>query len=484
MSYPSVAALSLLQQVAPAPYVDRFARVLGSRLGPEYVTSVQAQADLGYFYSWADLLTECRLRDAHLHGVLQRRELRVAGAAWEMRAKEGSGQLGAEVANFCAERLREMEPDGAYGRSFSGMVADLMGAVYHGRAGHELVWREEARDGGGSWWLPRTAEEIAPRRFAMATDWRLHVWDAAGTGESATSGINVGTPFANFPGVCVGEVNALAPGKIVTFTPRVTGGNPNREGVGQVTVWPAVFKRMGVREYVAFIAWAARGLRKGTYRVESTEEKPGASVDHETKLIEALVNWSAQTAAIIPDTCTAEVETVSGEGMPQNKFIEWCNSEESKAVLGSTLGTDAGQRGARSLGEVHERGEGTLAKADAQMLAESLRHMLLRPLVLHNFGPRAPVPEIVFDVEGPDARAETAKMMVELARGGVDIAQRDVRNLVAVPDPKPGDKLLVPVAGPRGGMGPRDPAAATAEPEAPADEATHPEPAQAPPEAA
>ena len=155
MSHPSLTALSLLQQVAPAPYVDRFARVLGSRLGPEYVTSVQAQADLGYFYSWADLLTECRLRDAHLHGVLQRRELRVAGAAWEMRAKEGSGQLGAEVANFCAERLREMEPDGAYGRSFSGMVADLMGAVYHGRAGHELVWREEARDGAIADWSKR-----------------------------------------------------------------------------------------------------------------------------------------------------------------------------------------------------------------------------------------------------------------------------------------------------------------------------------------
>ena len=33
--------------------------------------------------------------------------------------------------------------------------------------------------------------------------------------------------------------------------------------------------------------------------------------------------------------------------------------------------------------------------------------------------------------------------------------QRDVRNLVAVPDPKPGDKLLAPVAGPRGGMAPR-----------------------------
>lgn len=484
MSFPSVAALSLLTQVAPAPYVDRFARVLGSKLGPEYVTTIQGQADIGYFYSWADLLVECRLRDAHLHGVLQRRELRVAGAAWELRAPQGSGERGEEIARFCAARLREMEADGAWGRSFGGMVADLMGAIYQGRAGHELVWREEPRDGGSSWWLPHTAEEIAARRFAMATDWRLHVWDAAGTGESATSSINVGTPFGNFPGVCVDEVNALAPGKLVVWTPRVTGGNPNREGVGEVTVWPAVFKRMGVREYVAYIAWAARGLRKGTYRVEDIADgKPGASTDHEARLIEALVNWSAQTAAIIPDTCTAEVETVAGNGEAQEKFIAWCNGEISKAVLGSTLGTDAGDRGARSLGEVHERGEGTLAKSDALSLAEALRAMLLRPLVVHNFGRGAPVPEIVFDVASAKDTAALSEVFERMARLNVGIDEKDARDALGIPDPKPGAKLLTPLTGPNGGRGaapPRGPVAAPAEPVAPPDAPSPQAPDEAP----
>ena len=124
-----------------------------------------------------------------------------------------------------------------------------------------MLWRVEGRDLGGEWWMPRTAEWIHPRRFAMATDWALHVWDSSGTGESALTNVNTRSPFGNFPGVSVAAVNAIAPGKLVAHAPRITGSIPTREGIGYVTVWPACFKRMGVREFVAFIAWAARGLK-------------------------------------------------------------------------------------------------------------------------------------------------------------------------------------------------------------------------------
>ena len=488
MSAPVLPTLSLLAPISPAPYVDRFARVLGSKLGPEYVTQAQAMADQGYFWQWADLLTECRLRDPHLHGILQRRELRVAGAPYELRAPVGTGKQGEDIARWCDARLREMESDGSFGRSFATMLADLMGATYHGRAGHELVWSMESRDGGGAWMLPRTAQWIMPRRFAMATDWRLHLWDSSGTGESAVTAVNLGSPFGQFPGVCIADVNALAPGKYVVHAPRVTGEAPTREGVGYVTTWPAVFKRMGVREYVAFIAWAARGLRKGTFNVETTNgETDGASRDNEAKLIEAAVNWSAQSAAIIPSTCTLEVETVTGEGTPQARFIEWCNGEMSKGVLGSTLGTDSGTRGARSLGEVHERGEETLAKADAKALSETLRCMLLRPLVEWNFGRFAPVPEIAFDVASAKDTAALAAMYAEAVRLGIGIDEKDARNALGIPDPLPGAKLLAPVAGPRGGLGsvPRQsPAVAPGAPEESPDAATPQAPVVAPQEGA
>ena len=485
MSYPIIPALSLVGQIAPAPYVDRYARVLGAALGPDAVTTAQAMAGLGYLWTYADLLEECRGRDSHLQGILQRRELRVAGASWEMRAAPESGELGAEIARFCDARLREMESDGSFGRSFATMVADMQGAVYHGRSGHEMLWRVEGRDLGGEWWMPRTAEWIHPRRFAMATDWALHIWDSSGTGESALTNVNTRSPFGNFPGVSVAAVNAIAPGKLVAHAPRITGSIPTREGIGYVTVWPACFKRMGVREFVAFIAWAARGLKKGTFDAAETPGGGGggASRDNEAKLYEAAVNWSAQNAAILPSTCKLEVETVEGHGEAQQRFIDWCNSEMSKAVLGSTLGTDAGQRGARSLGEVHERGEEALALNDARTISETLRSMLLRPLVRMNFGDRAAVPSIVFDVGGAADLTALSERMERFVRLGGKITQEDARNLLAFPDPKEGDTdLLTITSGPRGGsIGSAPPGAAPNAVKAPAVPAVAP-PAPSPPE--
>ena len=76
-----------------------------------------------------------------------------------------------------------------------------------------------------------------------------------------------------------------------------------------------------------------------------------------------------------------------------------CNAEMSKAILGGTLGSDAGTRGARSLGEVHERNELMIARADAAISASTLRRDLLRPMVEFNFGPSAPVPSFAFAVD-------------------------------------------------------------------------------------
>ena len=438
---PTVSALSLLAQIAPAPYYDRFARVVGSSLGPDYVTQALALADQGYMWTLADLLDECRERDPHLHGTLQRREMRVSGATWELRPPENSGDEGIEVARWVDERLRAMSPTTDIGRSFAGMVADLMGAVYHGRAGHEIVWGVEFRNGREEW-FPITAEWIAPRRFAYATNWQIHVWDASGTGEDALNPVNTASPFGRFPGVSVRSVNDLAPGKFVVHTPRVMGGYPTREGVGRVCVWYSTFKRVGVREYVAFIAWAARGLRIGTFK-RGDDESNGASTTDETQLRSALAIMSAQSAITVPDTCKVDIATVQGEGRPQAAFIENCNGEMSKAILGSTLGSEVGHGGGnRALGEVHERNEQTIAKQDAAQLADTLRLQLFTPMVRRTFGPNAPVPYIAFDVVGgEDLKALADRMKVWRDMGG-PIGAVSGANALAIPNLEDGEPIL------------------------------------------
>ena len=471
---PTLGALSLLAQIAPAPYFDRFARVVGSQLGPDYVTQALALADQGYLWTLADLLEECRERDPHLHGVLQRREMRVSGAAWELRPPENSGDEGAEIARWCEEKLRAMAPNSDVGRSFAGMVADMMGAVYHGRSGHELVWAVERKD-GREWWFPHTAEFIHPRRFAYATNWQLHVWDASGTGEDALYPVNVDSPFGRFPGVNVRDVNALAPGKFVAHCPRVMGTYPTREGIGRGCAWYSCFKRLGIREYVAFIAWAARGLRIGTFKRgggEGKEAGDGASTEDEAQLRSALAIMSAQSGITIPDTCEVDIKTVPGEGKAQADFVAACNGEMSKMVFGSTLGTDVGSTGGnRALGEVHERGEQTVAKNDAAQVEDTVRLQVLLPMVRKTFGPTAHVPTIHFDVSGGvDLDALGKRMQLWHGMGGA-IGAKSGANALGIPNLEDDEPLLkgVAPAPAQGDAKPADgstPALATKEPPA------------------
>ena len=94
---------------APAPFNDRFARTLGSDLTPQLVAAALANAEIGYMWNQADLLDEVRERDGHLHSELQKREMRVAGAPWELKPPEGAGRSGRAyrvVAHRSAERHR------------------------------------------------------------------------------------------------------------------------------------------------------------------------------------------------------------------------------------------------------------------------------------------------------------------------------------------------------------------------------------------
>lgn len=421
--------------LAPAPYNDRFARVLGSQLTPQQVTSALQFAELGYLWQQADLLDEMRERDGHLHSELQKRELRVAGSAWELRPPEGSGDLGAEVARFCTNRLAEIEASGDLDRSFQDALCDLTGAVFHGRAGLEVVWSAD-----GTFTVPSRLTWVAPRRFAYATDWRIHLWDASGTGTTSDSPVNLDSPFGAFPGI---PLERFPRGKYVLHRPRVRGVYPVREGLGRLCVWWSCFKRFDVRDLLAFAEWAGRGLRIGTYATGKGPlgENP-ASEEDQAVLMEALEAMSSTVSVVLADTTKADITSAPSNNDVHDRLANLCNAEMSKAILGGTLGSDAGTKGARSLGEVHERNELMIARADAASLGATLRRDLLRPMVEFNFGPAAPVPSFAFAVDPSEDLDKVSERIDRFVSKGGKLAQRDARNLLQLPDPEPSDDLM------------------------------------------
>lgn len=429
-------ARTLTTALAPAPFNDRFARVLGSALTPQQVTAILDQASIGYMWGQADLLDEIRERDGHLHNELQKRELRVSGAPWELVPPEGSGQMGAEIARFCTARLNDIEARTDLDRSFADALTDLMGAVFHGRAGAEVTWRTEGR-----WTLPDALSWIHPRRFAYTTDWRLHLWDAAGTSASVEQPVNVEGPFGTYPGL---PLDRFPAGKFLLHRPRIRGVYPTREGLGRLLVWWATFKRFDLRSLLAYMERVAGGLRIGTY---ATGKGPMGDVpsspEDQAVLLNALEVLSSACAIVVADTTKAEIKDSPSDNEVHDRLATLCNDEMSKAIVGGTLGSAVSAAGgSRSQGEVHERGELLIAKADARSLAATVRRDLLRPMVVMNFGPRAAVPLMTFavdpvaDLKGLADRMKTWKDM------GGRIGQRSGANALQLPEIEDDEETL------------------------------------------
>lgn len=399
---------------------------LGSSLTPLVLTSAMREADIGNMIRYADLLDELRETDPHLHAVLAKREWLVAAADWEVRPaaiydKGNEPPEAREVRDFCTNALRAIPnlPD---------RLADLLGAVYYGRGVVEVLWDVSS---GNSW--PIEILAVHPRMIQYSSTWRMCLYsDPQSPGQ--------GMPFGPWPGI---PLSSFPRGKFIMHAPRIRGGFAVREGLGRPLAWYSLFKRWVVRDSMALAEMAGRMARIGVYNTGTGAGGSTRASDEDKLVLErALENWTSAGALIHPDTTTVKFEKpVSGDTI-HAPLLGYFNSEMSKAVLGETLTTDAGSRGARSLGEVHAQQGRMIARYDASALAETLRRHLLAPLVQFNFGPNVPVPRLVFVTEPQESLNELASRLATLVKVGTKIGQSWVRDQFGIADPTPGEDLL------------------------------------------
>lgn len=404
-------------RAAEPPRSDFWQRRVGSNLTPQYVSSVLADADQGRMDRFADLLDEVRETDLHLQAVLAKREAQVAGAAWEIRPVDQS-RPALRAAKYVEEVLGDLP-------AFSATLAHLQSAVYHGRAVAEIIWRP-----AGARLVPAAIEPVHPRRVAIGPDWRLYLYDPG----------EVGSRYALAPGVAL---DSFVSGKFLVHQPRVRGVYPQREGLGRPLVFASMFKRWAVRDALALAEMAGRKGRLGKYATGRDPKNPSvASPEDIDALADALESWSSASVLVVPDTTEVAFEDpVTGDTIHM-PLVTFCNAEISKAVLGGTLTTDPGERGARALGDTQRDDQLMIAKGDAIGVEETLRAGLLAPLVREKYGDGYPVPRIALQVEPKqDANAVMDRLEKFVSVGG-KVSQEDARDMLGLPDPKPDAELL------------------------------------------
>jgi phage gp29-like protein len=209
--------------------------------------------------------------------------------------------------------------------------------------------------------------------------------------------------------------------------------NPYGVALLSCCFWAYTFKHNGFRFFVKFcekygIPWAI-----GKYPA-------GTSVEQQNVLANSLARMVEDAVAAIPDG--GEVQLIesgsAGQTLPQERLIDLCNREMSKALTSQTLATEIQGTGSYAASKTHRDREQDVNKSDRQMDMDSM-NALLSWVTEINFANAKP-PKFEFYSES-EARKDWVDVF-EGARGYLDIPVSFAYSQLQIPVPVDGEAVL------------------------------------------
>lgn len=224
--------------------------------------------------------------------------------------------------------------------------------------------------------------------------------------------------------------------KFVHFVFNGRAENPYGRGLGGVCYWYSWFKTEGGYKF-----WMVFLEQFGQPTVTVTTSKEIGEPD-KRKLRSILKALQQETGIILPEGIELDLleATRSGEA-GYDKLIDKCNAEISKAVLGQTLTTEQGARGARSLGDVHQEVLHDLLMFDADLLEATINEQLIRRLVDYNYAVDA-YPRFIIPLKQRRALEAFSRSLERLVKVGARIPERYVHDETGIPIAEEGEPIL------------------------------------------
>lgn len=407
------------------------AQRIGGGLTPADVGNILRQADGGEIYRAVELSQESRQKDGHMHMVLRARETWLSEIEWVVEPwtdDEDSEPLArdVEMAAMLRESTLGAVGDGDGVRGFHDLVESMQGAIFLGHSTDETLWGKRGRNiFPVGWW------HVDQRRFGFRQrDGRLVVTDAGASSMwSSSRGVD-GVDLRQFRG------------QFITHQPREMGDIPLREGLWRLLVWCALFRNWSIADWLKLAELAWKPWRLGMLKRDT------GSRDRDN-LINMLEQLTSSGVAVYNED-KAELDIRWPEGMAaggrgksaHHELCEFMAAEMSKAVRGNTLTSEAGDRGARSLGEVHAEGEKVLRSGDARRVNGTLRRDYVAPFVELNAPPGTPLPNTYFATQEAVDMKAFAEGIEKLNKAGLRIPARHVYDVTGIPAPSPDDEVL------------------------------------------
>jgi len=186
-------------------------------------------------------------------------------------------------------------------------------------------------------------------------------------------------------------------------------GNPKNLGKILAACQYVIYKRGNFGDWAQFAELFGMPFRKGTYN--------GYDEVARQKLVQALDEMGSAAYCVIPEGTNIEIPQNYGNAGSNAVYKELrnaCNEEISTIIVGQTLTMTQGDKGARSLGEVHKDVEDAIYLNDRKFILKVLNNKLKPLLIKHGY----PVGngKFVYPEQENIAKQDRLKMDLDIAK--------------------------------------------------------------------
>jgi len=386
------------------PLWSQFSRI-GGNLTPLTVTAILQEADGGHPARLVDLFHECRQKDCHLQSVMASAEQDITSLEWMVAPPRGATPVEEEAATAFSEAWETSDKEAG--------IAHLVGeSMAFGHATSELTW--ELVDGR---LVPTVVRPVASRRFGFRQADGALLFDMRNCGSVDAGGVDLPVAF---------------PGKFATVRRRINGDVLPREGLARCLIWAALGRNWTLKDWLTLGEIGFKPSTIGVY-------KKGASKIDVAHLAEVIERYHSTGKATISEMLDLRVEwpkngTTGGGGVHRELSVHLAE-EMSKAVLHGTLTIESGDRGARSLGEVHDKGRDGVRDTNARVVCDALTRGPAATFTLINYGPNVRPPRVLLATEDQIDLEKFGKALAQLRTAGLrKIPASWVRDQAGIPE--------------------------------------------------
>lgn len=379
---------------------------------------LQAEARAGrHPRSVYELYAEMEEKDGHYFSLLQTRlngllalPRRLSGGT-----EPGAAYLAAELQRF--PRFQELQ-------------RTLLQGLARGLAAVELLWEEHPSRG----WIVSDWIDHAPEYFAF---------DAAGQ-------LLLLTPPFRPEGTAVqlaadaarhwsGPRAIVAPErKFLLLRHDPSPRHPYGRALAQHAYWTYFLKKNTLK------SWAIHNERHGSPTTVARCSETIHPEDRE-RLSELLENLQASAGVVVPESVQLGLleQGRPNAGESFREFVDWCNDELAKLILGATLTSGEGRRsGSLALGQIHQNVRQEYIESDARLLESVLNGQLIRWMAeLQRIDP-ATLPSWRVATEQPTDEEAALRADKALLSLGVRLPISWFTERYGRPVPKPGEESL------------------------------------------